>query len=123
MTREEMQLLRAVLESLEGNLQECVKECIGNRNYFEGSHFDYFIDGLKCVGALIEEIDSLDEIPECIEELGYINLKWVREELFGSDFEAGRNFVHCLVPLSDTTDTEDTLVKELSRVGVFKFVM
>lgn len=85
MTREEMQLLRAVLENLEGNLQECVKECI--------------------------------------EELGYINLKWVREELFGSDFEAGRNFVHCLVPLSDTTDAEDTLVKELSRVGVFKFVM
>ena len=81
MNKKQVKLFNAALVEMESLISENVNECIGSRNYHEGSHFDYLIEGLKRVGALIEETENLAEVPEDITDLGYDNVKWVADEI------------------------------------------
>lgn len=81
MNKKQIKLFNAALVEMENIITENVNKCIGSRNYGEGSHFDYFIEGLKRVGALIEGTENLAEVPEDITNLGYENVKWVADEM------------------------------------------
>ena len=109
----QIQLLRAALVEMENILQENVNECVSNRNCGEGSNYSYFIDGLKRVSALIEEIDSLETMSRAIEDLGHNNLKWVAEEM-RSQLVVWKNILRVLnryKGICSKEDENDLLVK------------
>ena len=108
-------LFKAVVVKMEANLQGEITEKMSIRDT-NSEGFGYLIEGIKHVHALLDEIESWDAneqgVPETVYDLGYANVKWVAEELFGESkdrVEDGLTF------LTEIAEGDKELAKELAE--------
>ena len=107
-------LFKAAVEKMEANLQSKITEKMSIRDT-NSEGFGYLVDGIKHVHALLDEMESWDAneqgVPETVYDLGYTNVKWVAEELFGETkgrVEDGLTF------LTEIAEGDKELAKELA---------
>lgn len=108
-------LFKAAVEKMESNLQSEIIEKMSIRDT-NSEGFVYLVEGIKNVHALIDEMECWDEdeqgVPETVYDLGYTNVKWVAEELFG---ETKERIEEGLTFLTEIAEGDKELAKELAE--------